>query len=343
MEISLKLLAFAAVSALFGCSPKAQHKPYAELTSSDSTDIAFAVSDSIHADSIAINEILQPMEWNIAEGRVIVNSPKSGEIFHVYSAPDFRYMYSFGKKGQGPGEFFSPNIYPSPDGKGFYITDIVGKCFRYGIDERHAWPVSETATRGQGVDMFVYAMIDDSTAANRPGTGDRLEIVRISDGLSVTDTIASLQVKGPQVTETYGDRTFTTRPSRNFPSVVSRGGRVAFVYPQVRRIDYFDITPDGKFSHVRSIGDLSCRREIENSDIFSRKRRDIEVRATGKNIYVLDDDNVIRVYDWDGNGVAELFPDKRLTSFIADPANSKIYGYDHREDFEKVYVFDFTE
>lgn len=83
-------------------------------------------------------------------------------------------------------------------------------------------------------------------------------------------------------TETYGDRTFTTRPSRNFPSVVSREGRVAFVYPQVRRIDYFDITRDGKFSHVRSIGNLSCRREIENSDIFSQKRRDIEVRTTEK-------------------------------------------------------------
>lgn len=342
MKTSLKLLAFAAVPALCGCSHQTHQKNYAELTSSDSTDMVFAVSDSIHADSVTINEILEPMEWNFAEGCVIVNSPKNEEIFHVYAAPEFRYMYSFGKKGEGPGEFFSPNIYPSPDGKGFYITDIVGKCCRYAIDQSHAWAVSETATRDNGADMFVYAMTDDSTAVNRPGSGTRLEVVRFSQGLNVTDTIASLQVEGPEKTETYGDRTFTTRPSRNFPSVVSREGRVAFVYPQVRRIDYFDITRDGKFSHVRSIGNLSCRREIENSDIFSQKRRDIEVRTTEKNIYVLDD-NAIYVYDWNGNCMAELFPDKRITSFIPDPVNSKIYGYDRREDFEKVYVFDFTE
>ena len=70
--------------------------------------MVFAVSDSIHADSVTINEILEPMEWNFAEGCVIVNSPKNEEIFHVYAAPEFRYMYSFGKKGEGPGEFFSP-------------------------------------------------------------------------------------------------------------------------------------------------------------------------------------------------------------------------------------------
>ena len=123
-------------------------------------------------------------------------------------------MYSFGKKGEGPGEFFQPQHIPLlPDGKGFYITDIVGKCCRYAIDQSHAWAVSETATRGNGADMFVYAMTDDSTAVNRPGSGTRLEVVRFSQGLNVTDTIASLQVEGPEKTRNL------RRPYIHNPSV----------------------------------------------------------------------------------------------------------------------------
>ena len=59
---------------------------------------------------IKINEVINPV--NIVQSDdyiIILTEPRpNADLFYVYDKNDFRFLYSFGKYGRGPNEFFMP-------------------------------------------------------------------------------------------------------------------------------------------------------------------------------------------------------------------------------------------
>ena len=59
----------------------------------------------VKADSIAVNEILRPIGHAVVGDKAVVMSAGSEDLFYVYGLPDFKFLYSTGKSGEGPDDF----------------------------------------------------------------------------------------------------------------------------------------------------------------------------------------------------------------------------------------------
>ena len=68
----------------------------------------FSSAELLVPDSIAIEQILQPMAWKTSEDKAVLLSQKTDSAFFVYRLPTFEYLYSFGAKGEGPDDFSFP-------------------------------------------------------------------------------------------------------------------------------------------------------------------------------------------------------------------------------------------
>ena len=92
----------------------------------------------VKADSIAVNEIIQPNSWTVANGYAVLTSRNTDNVFYVYSLPDFSFKYKYGTKGQGPGEFpeyISLVNDESGDTGGFIISNYGNKTHDfYSVD-----------------------------------------------------------------------------------------------------------------------------------------------------------------------------------------------------------------
>ena len=69
---------------------------------------------AVRADSIAVDQIIKPSQWAVCNGRAVVVSEDTDSVFYVYSLPDFGFLYTWGRRGGGPGEF--PNYVRFVDG-----------------------------------------------------------------------------------------------------------------------------------------------------------------------------------------------------------------------------------
>ena len=69
---------------------------------------SFASAELLAPDSIAIEQILQPMAWKTSGDKAVLLSMKTDSAFFVYRLPAFEYLYSFGAKGEGPDDFSYP-------------------------------------------------------------------------------------------------------------------------------------------------------------------------------------------------------------------------------------------
>ncbi|MBQ5815727.1 MAG: hypothetical protein IIW30_07125, partial [Flavobacteriales bacterium] len=69
-------------------------------------DMTFDKTEKLTYDSIAVNEILKPSDWFALESsRAVVHSPRSEKLFYVYSLPEWKYLYNYGNKGEGPDDY----------------------------------------------------------------------------------------------------------------------------------------------------------------------------------------------------------------------------------------------
>lgn len=83
--------------------------------------------DTIRAEVKAVSGgILYPLSIMVSEDRLVVCQPDMEQMFSVYRLPDIDYLYSFGKKGQGPDEFatiYFKRIVPTDEGFKLYCND----------------------------------------------------------------------------------------------------------------------------------------------------------------------------------------------------------------------------
>lgn len=71
-------------------------------------------------------EIMKPKELVIDNGQIFVTDEK---VIHIYNLKDFKWMKTFGKEGEGPGEFkFSQKLTPYPE---YLLINTVGKLMYF--------------------------------------------------------------------------------------------------------------------------------------------------------------------------------------------------------------------
>ncbi len=95
-------------------------------------DDAFGDIIELKGESHPVERIFKVIETEmlVKDSLLIVKNINEDYLFMVFSLPDFRYVKSFGRRGNGPGEFISPSIVKTSDTEIiFFIYDYNGKLY----------------------------------------------------------------------------------------------------------------------------------------------------------------------------------------------------------------------
>lgn len=314
----------------------------------------------IKADSIAVNEIIQPSTWTVANGYAVLMSNKTDSMFYVYSLPDFTFKYKYGTKGEGPGEF-QPYSSLSNDESGdigcFTLNNYKNKTLDfYSVGEKTIKLVREVAKHSLPKSFQTDVVMPSGMILTEMAGADNDDFMytRSGEDGSVLDSVrtyAFTEVK-------YDDNGNMYQQSRlNRPLVAVRGNRAALIYELVDHADFYDISPEGKFNLIKSAGKDVVAEDIEkakNVRSGGRAQGIVRLFATDGYIYALwvdieinkeirkitFNDVQVRIYDWNGERVKSLSLEKPASNIIVSGDDSKLYTYNMEEDFEKVYVYD---
>lgn len=322
---------------------------------------------ALKADSIAVNEILKPTGHAIAGDKAVVMGDGSDNLFYVYGLPDFKFLYSTGKSGEGPDDFgrcrflssdardqalyvdeFSKKAVKilSVGDKAFYGKGQIALVKKDGIYYRERavagggrWLLSTKEIKGDEFGRQYLCAIDVATG-------------NITDSVMVHTLVSETAMKGGGVmVKTYND-----------VSVWLSGNAVAVSYSMLQRVDFYTLAKDGKFSQVGSAGDVSSSSEevLERAKALEADKNAsatmvCDGQATEKYLFVLEVEikvdiearkldflsTRVKAYGWDGSVAGVFDLEKQATNIIVSPDGGRIFAYNAvTDDFDRVYTYE---
>lgn len=312
------------------------------------------------ADSIAVREVLQPSGHAVCGDKAVLVSRKSENIFWVYRLPDFKFLYSFGKMGEGPDDFGAcgfedsdvrmPDVYVNEFSK-YRITgySVGDKTFKKGtVFTRKNTGRYRTACLAAGGRWILGTKFISGDAMGR----ERLYVVDSKDGTpkdSIMIYTFSTEVRSGNSVRVTG---------YNDMFALARGNRIAVGYEETQRIDFYDITPEGRLQTVKTIGETDNDEAVyaqakERAESTDRTLL-VDHCATENYLYLLEvharfDVAVrrvdfvscrVKVYDWDGNPVKIFELEKPASYIVVGKDDGQIFTYNNiSADFDRVYVY----
>lgn len=321
---------------------------------------------TLHADSIAVEQILAPQQIAVRGDVALILSQKTDTVFYAYGLPDFRFLYKQGVIGQGPDDFSYPTICPYPSDSIFAVSQIMkNEVGLYRID-REGFSEHKTLRSGKsGIRM----MVNDSIAVvaenfwGQASLQPRLYVYNLSTG-ERTDSIPLQTYKG------------TIRLGTNISSLVNDylcvgyGSHLVLAYSLMDRMEFYQITPQGKAVFEQAVGTEEHLSETLKK--YAEQQKSFDKMQNFENTpmyylfvaYATKDHLFIRnfsgrtplqwqqqgkdgtlglpldVYTWEGKLVARL----QLPAegpFAVSEKYRKIYLIDSEKDFEYVYTFSY--
>lgn len=348
-------LALASVMTLISCTE-----------GKDGGSMDFAVVEKLTYDSVAVNEILKPSDWFALESsRAVVHSPISEKLFYVYSLPEWKYLYNYGNKGEGPDDYRGSYVSLCDVNKDeFPVTSlapggIVERTLRAGessievVGEKMGKNLTtEYMYREFTVNDSVYGVIDmigwDENGVdvenlrrfiytNRTETGKHIDSLSLAEKMDYEANDRGTTISG----ETY-----------NRAYIVYKHGKMYVFYDQLRRIDICDISPDGKITLEKTIGEPYTWEDVQAMDFKKEKGYKILSVDGGnryKYIYVMTCDyqdmgswqkvlnTYVEVWDYEGNKVKKYDMGRNFNRVMVDEVNK--YFYFHHTGYDVEWVF----
>ena len=323
----------------------------------------FSSVEKITCDSIPIKQIVQPTEngWHIAGDKSVFVSPKSDSLFWVYRLPDFKYLYSFGLKGEGPDDYWNPILVPDVSGKGHLIVSQYGKGIDIALEDNASQVVSR---RSYGRYIRPEMVVSDSVALIRFGIYGResrlYEMVYFTVNLYTDGMVAPIDSLRPvlynkdtKLMPVEGGYRSSGQPF-NIPLFVQREGGFILVSPDTWTMDFYTVSPQGKIALEKTVGQHLSQKEMDELNLSERQtgQQIFRAQAGEKYLYLFINDYqnmgtwrktlnaYLEVYDMEGRPVKKFDLGRPFTCFLADEAHGKIYCYHSGYDLEYVYVYD---
>ena len=350
MKTQISILAAAGVSVLLaGCG------------NAKGTD-GFAEPVPLAADSIAVNQIVKPACWAVCNGKAVVVSENTDSVFYVYRLPDFRFLYTWGRRGSGPGEF--PNqvrFVDGDDGDTGMLTTVNGRNKSFDAFEAGGREMALKKTSS----MFRESVfLDDRPLpcgwmAAKKVAGDKEYLcVRSARDGSVQDSVAlyTWVVKAD-----YDDKGRLYSLSRmNSPRIIAKDDRIAVVYQNFVRVDFYRVNDRGKLSLLGTAGEPIDGAALQRLRVMRNETRQHGIMgcfSTGKYLYTLYLDieldretnhadilqKIVHVYDWNGKQVRAFDLEKPATDILVSGDDRLLYTRNFQEDFDRVYVYRLPE
>lgn len=313
---------------------------------------------AVTADSIAVDQIIKPSQWAVGNGKAVVVSESTDSVFYVYSLPDFSFLYAWGRRGSGPGEF--PNYVRFVDGADgdtgmLTVENYRGKTFdAFEVGDREMGLKKISSTFPDKTVFLDSRPLPSGWLVTKKVSGDReyLYVRSPRDG-SVRDSVMLYTL----VKADYDDKGNMRSLSRtNTPRIVAHGDRMAVMYQNVLRVDFYRVTDEGKLSLLQAVGeplDDAVLQRLQTMRSESRQRGIMGYFSTEKYLYTLYLDlefdwetkyanileKIVYVYDWDGRQIRAFALEKPATDILVSGDDRLLYARNLQEDFDKVYVY----
>lgn len=340
----------------------------------------FADAEDLRADSIAINEIIQPNNILLRDGYAIISSPKNEKVLFRYSLPGWEIADTSLTRGAGPGDLNDAVLLnQNRQDDTLWISEPNKRMLLKAVMNPGGISV-EQEIRLKGYDLWLWNgafVVDGKSIVNTKldfwDTGEtKVYLYDMADSMAVRDSVLCL-------TRAYiekhddGKSKWASASVSNNPGIEIVGDRMAVWYSETRNTMIYRISADGRFVLEKTFGEPLTYEQVKNMDFESMESDESENLIAADEDYLyfkyvktkkVEDntqDNAggpsggapkpekkenialeLRVYDWDMNPVKKFTLDKvNGTSLFIDRANGKVYSYDRSLDFEHVYIYDF--
>lgn len=323
------------------------------------TSTGFSEPVALTADSIAIDQIIDPFQWTVAGNHCVILGKSTEKALHVYSLPDFEYRYSALTRGQGPGEL-GPYAFIIPgditSGRLFLHERLTSNALsEFSVSDTALSPCGKPATqKGSLMCVTQDTLVVKERKRNREA--------------QCYTTLESTEHPGMELDSIANYNIYKIKQSANSVSIfkmnapfyLCKGDTLVMAYKNSRRLDFSDISK-GKFETFKTLGDNSTLEELESriTDMGSgmwafggEGELFAAADASADYIYILlcryspeypDDmskkSSSVLVYDWKGNEVRRFDLDKYVNMMVADRKTGNLFCYDSASDFERVYVY----
>ena len=263
--------------------------------------------DTIRGEVKAVSGgILYPLSIMVSEDRLVVCQPDMEQMFSVYRLPDIDYLYSFGRKGQGPDEFatiYFKRIVPTDEGFKLCCNDR--RIYRVSLDDGSILNKEKIVS---DYDLFNgFAVINDSLCCFTDMRGKDTPFLMYNSGYVVAKDDGSVWAFFYgyfDCFEIYGNDGVLQKTICTGRSPYEKSGKRRVCYPYV----------------PQTVGEyIYCIRSRENLSAADQ----------------------LQVWRWDGTPVVSYWLDRRISSFALSERTGKIYAVSTDEGAaDQIFVYD---
>lgn len=361
MNIRILIFTLVATAFLAACRGQRQQKQDAAVEETVSVQ-AVPEGDVLKGEVIPIDTVLfrYAYRMRIQEDKIVVFDLHNADYYyHVFTYPDFKYISSFGKRGEGPEEMiFAENVRFAGKNTVWVLDNGKNRMTRYsGIAPGETPKLEETVALDQAfmraLDFDFYdektVVIPDYSGENRFNwtkipTG---ELVRKSEQIPISNK-KLLKESAPAVAQGWRSFISFTPDKRLLVAVTQLGDRIDIYDMKTRR--HIGKTGEGeepKFS-VSSEGygfpaGAVCYHDMQVTEKYiyaiynGRKLKEVMKEDTYK-----QGGRLFRVFNHKGEMVKQYVLDRPIMGICVDEANGVLYATDVNADEQIVrYDMDF--
>ena len=332
-------LAIVALSLLVACAEK-QDRVVNEQ---------FSETLPLSAVEYPVEEILKPIDMVVLDDYLVIQNEflSDADCFFVYSRDSLRFLYSFGRRGQGPDDFMAPALVQNPIGNTLAVFD-------------------------QSTFKLAECRLDKEAASRerewKVPAGDRMplqEIYYCSDSVLIYNTLETCNLHTGQVVDKVAIRSnLAELMGDNFNKSLDgfhfacEGGRLMVAFHYINRVLWGGVDGAGRidmpetdlhldgplnaslddnllyYMYVAMAPDL-CIAQYAGYSFLSMQPFPVNM---GKRRF----DMLLEAYTPDGQPLALLDLQHDLLRCKIDSRHKRILMWNILEDFDRLYVYDYS-
>lgn len=292
-------------------------------------------------DSVKISQAFHLYYWKITNDKIVFNLNTLNDFILVYSYPEFQFLYSYGKNGQGPNEFIVSNWGNNKELNSITLYDIMkSSLYKYEINN------SELTLKQQ------YSLPKDSDDLCKPFT----KILQMNDSIFLmkedgkNTKLHLTNLKNQQDYDTYQcflrdqcvlkqrEQVPYTAFDYDFDVIEDH---ILLVYNYIDRLELLRLNKENKIVPLLIVGSNKDQQGSCNPNL---KCYFLGIASYSNLFFCLksndgsEEGNVLCIFDIDGNFKYQITLDQNVSSIAIDKVGTLV-AYKEKNDETMFYRY----
>jgi hypothetical protein len=302
------------------------------------TQIKFSEEIMLSADSISVQQLLNPSAMTITNEFLVIHSRNTDSIFYFYRLPDLRFEKRIGSYGQGPDEFTRLARFCESTTKDLFLRGYNNYFVikRFSVDSEANLHLKETYNLAQSAlrnPLNSPSIVRDSLLLfNEFPAQSRL----------VKYNLQTNQVSG---IISISDKPNETLVSEARGSLIANDSTLAYAYLLMDKIDLYDVTTmklrttliGGKYKDITGEGNITAA-SVYYGRVYGGSRYFYAMYAHGESSGNKEAKISLDIFDYAGTPKVRVFFSVTPEIFTVDEMNGYLYAYNPNHE-DSIFVY----